>query len=113
VRGKAMEYRVTYPDGKTETLLNVPKYDFNWQLSYLLKEPKKLPKGTQFEIIAHYDNSANNPHNPDPTKEVRWGDQTWEEMLAAFIDFAIPVGMDPVDIGRPKAKPAATGGGLQ
>ncbi|MFN7933779.1 MAG: thiol-disulfide isomerase [Bryobacteraceae bacterium] len=112
VRGKSMEYRATYPDGRTEVLLNVPKYDFNWQLSYYLKEPKKLPKGTQLEIVALYDNSPNNPHNPDPKQEVRWGEQTWEEMLAAFVDFAIPVGMNPVDIARPKPapKPAASGG---
>lgn len=115
VRGKAMEYRVTYPDGKTETLLNVPHYDFNWQLSYYLQEPKRLPKGTEFEVIAKYDNSPNNPHNPDPKAEVRWGDQTWEEMLAAFVDFAIPVELDPAYIGRPKPapKPASTGGGVQ
>lgn len=108
VRGKSMEYRATYPDGKTEVLLNVPKYDFNWQLSYYPKEPKKLPKGTQLEIVAHYDNSPNNAFNPDPKQEVRWGEQTWEEMLAAFVDFAIPVEMNPADIARPK--PAASGG---
>jgi len=112
VRGKSMEYRATYPDGRTEVLLNVPKYDFNWQLSYYLKEPKKLPKGTLMEVVAHFDNSPNNPHNPDPKQEVRWGEQTWEEMLAAFVDFAIPVDMNPVDIARPKApvKPQGTGG---
>lgn len=107
VRGKAMEYRAIYPDGKTETLLNVPNYDFNWQLTYQMKEPKVLPKGTQLEIIAHYDNSPNNKFNPDPAKEVRWGDQTWEEMLAAFVDFAIPANMNPLAIGRP-TKPAPT-----
>lgn len=113
VRGKAMEYRAIYPDGRTEVLLNVPKYDFNWQLTYFPTEPKKLPKGTQLEIIAHYDNSPNNRFNPDPTKEVRWGDQTWEEMLAAFVDFVIPIEMDPMSIARPKAapKPAQSGGG--
>lgn len=107
VRGKAMEYRVIYPDGKTETLLNVPNYDFNWQLTYQMKEPKKLPKGSQLEIIAHYDNSPNNKFNPDPSKEVRWGDQTWEEMLAAFVDFAIPVDLNPVSIGRPPKRTPA------
>lgn len=109
VRGKAMEYRVTYPDGKKETLLNVPAYDFNWQLTYQLKQPKLLPKGTQFEVVAHFDNSPNNRHNPDPKQEVRWGEQTWEEMLAAFVDFAIPAAMDPLDVARPKkveTKPA-------
>lgn len=102
VRGKAMQYRAIYPTGESEILLDVPKYDFNWQISYYLKEPKKLPKGTQLEITAHYDNSPNNPANPDPSKEVRWGDQTWEEMLAAFVDFVIPVDLDPTWIGRPK-----------
>ncbi|HUQ93545.1 MAG TPA: hypothetical protein VM120_17825 [Bryobacteraceae bacterium] len=111
VRGKAMEYRVIYPDGKSEVLLNVPKYDFNWQISYYLKEPKKLPAGTHFEITAHYDNSPNNPHNPDPRQEVRWGDQTWEEMLAAFVDLAIPVGVEPFTIVRPAKKPAASSAG--
>lgn len=112
VRGKSMEYRAHYPDGRSEVLLNVPKYDFNWQLSYYLKEPKKLPKGTLLEVIAHYDNSPNNPHNPDPQQEVRWGEQTWEEMLAAFVDFAIPVDVSPIEIARPKApaKPAGSGG---
>lgn len=112
VRGKSMEYRAIYPDGNSEVLLNVPKYDFNWQLSYYLKQPKILPKGTQLEIVAHYDNSPNNPANPDPKQEVRWGEQTWEEMLAAFVDFVIPAGMDPADIARPRkpAKTAATGG---
>ncbi|MBL8175337.1 MAG: thiol-disulfide isomerase [Bryobacterales bacterium] len=111
VRGKSMEYRATYPDGRTEVLLNVPQYDFNWQLSYYLKEPKRLPKGTQLEIVAHYDNSPNNPHNPDPKQEVRWGEQTWEEMLAAFIDFAIPVDVNPGDIARPKTAPKPSGSG--
>jgi hypothetical protein len=108
VRGKSMEYRATYPDGTTEVLLNVPKYDFNWQLTYRLEQPKKLPKGTTLDVIAHYDNSANNPANPDPKQEVRWGDQTWEEMLAAFIDFAIPVDMNPIDIARPKKAPSSS-----
>ena len=104
LRGKAMECRVTYPDGRKETLLNVPKYDFNWQLSYRLKEPKLLPKGTEFEVVAHYDNSANNRYNPDPSKEVRWGPQTWNEMLALWIDFAIPADMDPRLVARPKVE---------
>jgi mono/diheme cytochrome c family protein len=84
VRGKDMTYIAHYPDGTSETLLSVPKYDFNWQLTYLLKTPKVLPKGTQIEVIAHYDNSPNNKFNPDPTKDVRWGDQTWEEMMIGF-----------------------------
>jgi hypothetical protein len=84
VRGKDMIYIAHYPDGTTETLLSVPKYDFNWQITYQLAKPKVLPKGTQLEVIAHYDNSANNKFNPDPSKDVRWGDQTWEEMMIGF-----------------------------
>ena len=84
VRGKDMTYIAHYPDGTAETLLSVPKYDFNWQITYQLAKPKVLPKGTQLEVIAHYDNSANNKFNPDPTKDVRWGDQTWEEMMIGF-----------------------------
>lgn len=110
VRGKAMKYTAVYPTGETEVLLDVPKYDFNWQLSYVPIEPKKLPKGTVLKISAHYDNSPNNKSNPDPSKEVRWGDQTWEEMLAAFVDFVIPVDLDPAYIGRPRPQKKATAG---
>jgi len=84
VRGKDMIYIAHYPDGTSETLLSVPKYDFNWQITYELATPKTLPAGTKVEVIAHYDNSANNKFNPDPTKDVRWGDQTWEEMMIGF-----------------------------
>lgn len=107
VRGKSFEYRVTYPTGETETLLTVPKYDFNWQLSYYLKEPKVLPKGSVIECVAHFDNSPNNPFNPDPTKEVFWGEQTWEEMVAGFVDFAMPVNVTMRDIAFPKKTAAA------
>jgi mono/diheme cytochrome c family protein len=100
VRGKAFEYRATYPTGETETLLSVPKYDFNWQLTYYLAKPLNLPKGTKIECIATFDNSPNNASNPDPSKDVYWGEQTWEEMLAGFVDFAIPVTMNPNDIAR-------------
>lgn len=84
VRGKDMTYIATYPDGRTETLLSVPKWDFNWQITYQLKEAKRLPKGTRIDVIAHFDNSPQNKFNPDPTKDVRWGDQTWEEMMIGF-----------------------------
>ncbi|MFA5908052.1 MAG: cytochrome c [Vicinamibacterales bacterium] len=84
VRGKSMTYRAKFPDGTTETLLSVPKYDFNWQITYELAKPRLFPKGTEIEVIAHYDNSVNNKFNPDPTKDVRWGDQTWEEMMIGF-----------------------------
>lgn len=91
LRGKAFEYRVVYPDGRKETLLTVPRYDFNWQLSYYLDEPLLLPKGSKLECTAWYDNSPNNPANPDPEKEVRYGDQSWEEMMFGFFDASFPV----------------------
>jgi hypothetical protein len=84
VRGKDMTYIAHYPDGTSETLLSVPKYDFNWQLTYQLAKPKLIPAGTKMEVIAHYDNSANNKFNPDSSQEVKWGDQTWEEMMIGF-----------------------------
>jgi hypothetical protein len=84
MRGKDMTYIAHYPDGTDETLLSVPRYDFNWQITYQLATPKVLPKGTKVEVIAHYDNSTANKFNPDPTKDVRWGDQTWEEMMIGF-----------------------------
>ena len=84
VRGKDMIYIAHFEDGTSETLLSVPKYDFNWQITYELAKPRLLPKGTKLEVIAHYDNSATNRFNPDPSKDVRWGDQTWEEMMIGF-----------------------------
>lgn len=84
VRGKDMTYTAILPDGTREVLLSVPKYDFNWQHTYQLAEPRLLPKGTTIEVVAHFDNSPGNPFNPDPTQEVRWGDQTWEEMMIGF-----------------------------
>ncbi len=105
LRGKDFEFRITYPDGTKETLLTVPHYDFNWQLSYYLADQKKMPKGTVIECTAHYDNSANNPANPDPTKEVHYGEQSWDEMMFGFFDVAIPFDKSPMDLMRPKAKP--------
>jgi len=81
LRGKDMSVRMTYPTGESETILNVPHYDFNWQLVYYHQEPLQIPKGTLMEITAHWDNSPNNKWNPDPAATVRWGDQSWDEML--------------------------------
>ena len=94
-RGKAFRYDVTYPNGKQETLLDVPSYDFNWQTTYLLKEPKLMPKGTKLLCTAHWDNSADNLSNPDPTKSVGWGDQTFEEMMIGFYVEVFPKGHVP------------------
>jgi hypothetical protein len=110
VRGKGMEYKVTYPTGETETLINVPNYNFNWQLTYFLKQPKLLPKGSVIECIARFDNSPNNPFNPDPKSDVYWGEQTWEEMLAGFLDLAMPVNVSMRDVAAPPKRPAAAGG---
>ena len=86
LRGKSWEYTATYPDGRSEVLLAVPKYDFNWQTDYVFATPVKLPKGTKIRAVAHYDNSAANKANPDPRVDVTWGDQTWEEMMfTAFV----------------------------
>jgi mono/diheme cytochrome c family protein len=85
MRGKDMIYVAFYPDGRSETLLSVPKYLFDWQIVYDFAQPKILPKGTRVEVTAHFDNSSKNAYNPDPTATVRWGDQTWEEMMIGFI----------------------------
>jgi hypothetical protein len=87
LRGKDFEYRAEYPDGRKEILLSVPHYDFGWQTEYRLAEPALLPKGTTLHCTAHFDNSSNNPANPDSKKEVTWGDQTWEEMMIGWIDY--------------------------
>jgi hypothetical protein len=87
LRGKDFRYEAIYPDGKKETLLSVPRFNFNWQSVYRAEKPIPLPKGTKLRCIAHYDNSSKNPHNPDPTKRVFWGDQTWEEMLVGWVDY--------------------------
>lgn len=86
LRGKAFKYEAHYPDGTKEVLLDVPRYDFNWQNTYELAQPKLLPKGTKMRCIAHYDNSAENIANPNPNALVHWGEQTWDEMLMGFID---------------------------
>ena len=89
LRGRSWEYSAIYPDGRTEVILSVPKYDFNWQTEYVFAQPLKLPKGTRIHAVAHYDNSASNKSNPDPTLDVAWGDQTWEEMMFTGITYSI------------------------
>jgi hypothetical protein len=93
VRGKRWEVRAIYPDGRDEIVLAVPHYDFNWQTEYIFKEPLKLPKGTVLRTTAWYDNSEGNKSNPDPTKDVHWGDQTWDEMQ--FTAFAFTLDSQP------------------
>ena len=91
LRGKSWEYRVTYPDGRVETVLPVPHYDFNWQTYYIFAKPLAVPRGSTLEAVAHYDNSVNNPSNPDPAKEVHWGEQTWDEMQYTGINYTVDV----------------------
>jgi hypothetical protein len=93
LRGKKFEYDIVHDDRTVEVLLRV-NYHFHWQLSYRLAEPRLLKAGTKLRAIAWYDNSANNPHNPDPHRTVTWGDQTSDEMMVGFFDVAIPAAMD-------------------
>jgi hypothetical protein len=94
LRGKRFEYNIIAPDGKIlETLLRV-NYNFYWQLSYRLAEPRFLKAGTELQAVAWYDNSERNPHNPDPNSDVTWGDQTYDEMMVGFFDLAVPANVD-------------------
>jgi hypothetical protein len=95
LRGKDFMYTLVFPDGREEVMLNVPRYDFNWQLDYLLKSPLELPKGTRIDCVAHFDNSPNNKFNPDPSKDVKWGDQTWEEMMMGWFTYTVPAAQAP------------------
>lgn len=95
LRGKAYRITAKYPDGRREVLVNVPKYDFNWQTTYFLREPLALPAGTELECTGWFDNSPNNPNNPDPTKTIYWGDQSWEEMNIGFLEVAFDAHRSP------------------
>ena len=118
MRGKSFRYDLVYPDGKRETLLDVPNWDFNWQIDYLLQEPKLAPKGSSLYCEAHYDNSVKSPTNPDPSKWVKFGEQTWDEMMIGWFTTATLPGqlpspaaaVDPKadDAKTSQAKPAAT-----
>jgi mono/diheme cytochrome c family protein len=88
-RGKAMEIKVFYPDGRSEALLNVPKYSFSWQTTYYFKQSIAIPKGTRFMVTGYFDNSAKNKNNPDPQQEVRFGEPTYDEMMIAWIDYTV------------------------
>ena len=91
LRGKSFQMRAVYPNGESEILLDIPKFDFNWQPYYYLETPKPLPRGTRIEATGIFDNSANNPFNPDPTAMVTWGPQTWDEMMIGWFDIAVDV----------------------
>ena len=100
-RGKSMTYRVTFPDGRSETVLNVPKYDFEWQLGYDVATPIKLPKGTVLRVDATFDNSATNRGNPDPTVDVFGGTQTWEEMMNPWFGIVVDRSVSPSGVLTP------------
>lgn len=102
LRGKSCRYDLIKKNGETETLLDVPRYDFNWQLLYRYAEPKSLSQGDRIRFTAWFDNSVNNPANPDPTKDVRWGPQTSDEMHLGYVEYIVP-NQSPTDAtGEPK-----------
>jgi hypothetical protein len=105
LRGKAFRYELVSPSGEREVLLDVPAYDFNWQTRYRLAEPRRLPAGSVIYCRAVFDNSDANLANPDPTKSVRWGDQSWDEMMLGFFDVSLPRD----DARKTVTKPVRTG----
>ena len=104
VRGKSFEYEVVMPNGDRQKLLNVPRYDFNWQFSYRLDKPIDLPPGARIECTAVFDNSPNNAANPDPKATVKWGEQTTEEMMIGFYDLAVSKDMNRRKYSQPMQK---------
>jgi hypothetical protein len=95
LRGKAMTYEAVYPDGRRETLLSVPRFNFNWQLMYTLKRPVMIPKGTKLVVTGTFDNSRGNKYNPNPTIDVRWGEFTSDEMMIGWLDYFVPNATTP------------------
>jgi len=94
LRGKSFEYDIDKGGGAVETLLRVSNYDFHWQIDYRLAEPRLLRAGTRLVWVAHFDNSTNNPRNPDPSAEVRFGEQSWQEMMIGFFDVLVDPSLD-------------------
>ncbi len=109
LRGKDMKIDAHYPTGEQETLLDVPHYDFNWQIVYYESTPLHFPKGTTLELTAHWDNSLNNKWNPDPKATVHWGDQSWQEMLAAPMAVIVDRDVDPKTVVAQGQIPTVTG----
>jgi len=100
LRGKDYEVRVIYPTGESQTVFR-GKWNFDWQIGYQLEKPLPLPKGTRVMTIAHYDNSANNKYNPDPKKEIHWGDQNWDEMQSGFLGLLVDADVNILAIFKP------------
>jgi hypothetical protein len=107
LRGKAFEYLITEPSGHVETLLKVNHYDFQWQLNYRLAQPRLIKAGTHLTWIGYFDNSPNNPGNPDPTAEVRYGEQSWQEMMIGFFDVVVDATIDKPKFFERKQSPGA------
>ena len=84
-----MEFKAFYPDGRSEVLLNVPNYSFSWQTVYYARKPLAIPKGTRIVVTAHFDNSAKNKYNPDPTQAVRFGEPTYDDMMIGWINYTV------------------------
>jgi hypothetical protein len=103
LRGKDIKYTLIWPDGRKQVLLNVPKFDFNWQLHYELAEPLKIPAGSKLHAVAHYDNSIKNRYNPAPHKEVFWSEQSWDEMFIPWFEYTV----DSKVLTRPAAQSAS------
>ncbi len=110
LRGKSFRYEAVLPDGTSEILVDIPKYDFNWQLTYELAQPKLLPAGSKLQCTACYDNSENNIANPDPTKTITWGPQTWDEMMIGYYA-VVTVEDDAHRAGAARQQPPAPGDG--
>jgi hypothetical protein len=115
LRGKSFEFRAVFPNGERKTLLRVPNYNYNWQLSYYLAERLRLPADTSIECVAHYDNSPNNPMNPDPAATVRFGPQSSDEMMIGYFEVAadpevdlrdLLIGSSEIDVNRTESRPA-------
>jgi hypothetical protein len=94
-RGKDFELKVVYPNGQETMVLRVPNYKFDWQVGYELAEPLDLPKGSKIMTVSHYDNSTANKNNPDPTKVIRYGAQSWDEMNVSFVGILIDAKSNP------------------
>ena len=107
LRGKSFRFEATYPDGRREVLLDVPRYEFDWQNAYILDEPKPMPEGTIMRCVGHFDNSAGNPNNPDPTRIVTFGEQTNDEMLVGYMDVALDY--QDLSVGPPRVVARADG----
>ncbi len=104
LRGKDIKYTLIWPDGRQQVLLDVPKFDFNWQLNYELTEPLRIPAGSKIVSVAHYDNSIKNRYNPAPQKEVFWSEQSWDEMFIPWFEYTV----DSKDLTKPAAKQSAS-----